>query len=936
MPSLGDNPIELILNTALYLDDESLSSLSQTCHELHNTLTNTLYARHDENPALLTSVFHSGNTGAVGHLLTAGANPNLVMMSNRSQPPMHLFSLSSNLANGGYSHHDQQDNLVLHEEPVVPSARFYWSLVHAAASMGRNDMIELLLKHGAEIDALSYGYCKCAIPTGQQQFPTGTNDAWPLWTPLHTAICHGHESTARLLLSRGASINVSPKLLNDGRSYVTALHTACQLEDASIARFLISQGHQTDLDVQDHWDYTPMTYAYYANRWDTIELLVNAGASINVPLGYTSLIQHACNSCRFYEALRFTNLGMGTDLAKSFPEDQNDADAVSAMLFACCERMPVKGELFKREEFQEQFRIHIIGALIKAGADLEIRGRIMPATADERHHVGTPLIAACKRNLSKIANILLGAGANIDAKDTLGHTALVTVCAREAQHDPNLAREKLRIVKALLSHTPRRYDDIYQALLHALIFHSEAEIAELLIDHAEPGILDNKDSFKLIEHALRKNSSEMFDLLVRKGIRELTSEELDSIIDKVMPFNAEITFQCLSKLQQAHGPLRNPQRLSHCIRKGYSVWAKLMIEAQMPLNTESIMVEACAAGNFDIVELLLRKGADPNKPSGPDFPLHKAIVEDKLSVIDLLLEYGVNVHSYPGGQEPGALNFAITRGLDRVVERICTHVKYQATQEQRTAYLETAIGTNTAHAQYGRILCSVLRDTNPNVVLPIAEVTPLHLAVARTRRLAIVLLIKNGANIHLCLGPDNCSSQSPKNSAFWGKTPLEWAIDNSPVACLRALIVDPFEAAPYTRSFWPRTSDVPRIRYIRAACRRNEPEAMALLLREIHPITCDEEGNSFLSIFCQTIDEFGPLINPHCPVKVTADNAVRCVVLILYTGADPHKKNNQGVSAMDHLRRMMSYDGPSTFHQEICKEWNDKLFSNDEGVHEKD
>ncbi|KAI1802632.1 ankyrin [Daldinia bambusicola] len=936
MLSLGDTPLELVLCTAGYLDDGSLSSLSRTCHQLHDKLTNTLYVRHKDNAALLTSILYSGNLGAVGRLLDAGIDPNLVMVSKHTNPPMHLFGLPSRLAHGGHSHHDQQDNLVLHDEPVIPAAKFHWTLLHMAAGMGRDDMVQLLLKHGAEIDALSRGYCKCAIPTGQQQSPTeqqqlpsGNNDAWPLLTPLHTAICHGHESTVRLLLSRGASIHVSPKLLEDGRSCLTALHTACQLNDVSIVRFLINQGYQTDLDVQDHLGYTPMSYAYHANRWDTIELLMYAGASVNVPLGSTSLIQHACNSCRFYEALRFLNSGI--DLTKSFSEGPDAVDPISAMLFACCEKMPVKGESFKRESFQEQFRIHVVGALIKAGADLEIRGQITPATTAVSHRDTTPLIAACKRNFDKIVKILLDAGANIDAKDILGNTALMTVCS---EHDPNFDGEKLRIVKTLLAHDPQRYDDIYQALLYALSCPLGTEIVELLIDRAELGALDNEDSFKLIERSLRRGSSEKFNLLMRKGIRELTSEEINSIIDLVMPLDAKVTFECLAKFPQAYGPLRDPQRILHCVRQGYSVWAKLFIEVQMPPNSELIMVEACKAGNSSVVKLLLQKGADPNKPSGPDFPLQKAIERGNFLAFSLLLDYGADVHTYPGGQQPGALAFAITRGLDAIVEKICTHAKYQPTQEQRTAYLEAAVGTSTSNGQYGRILCSVLRKTDPNVVLPVAGVTPLHLAIARTRQIAIVVLVTNGADPHMCLGPHNCS-KSPKNSAFWGKTPLEWAIENSHIAYLEALIVNPFEASAFARKFWPQTPEVPRIRYIQAACRRNEPKVMALLLREIHPSTCDEEGNSFLSIFCKTIDDIGPLMDPQCPVKIFANNAAKCAVLILYTGADPSKRNNEGVSALDHLRRMMTYDGPSSFHQEICKEFNNKLILDDEGVHER-
>ncbi|KAI0799026.1 hypothetical protein GGR55DRAFT_523538 [Xylaria sp. FL0064] len=92
-----------------------------------------------------------------------------------------------------------------------------------------------------DINALSRYFCACAVP------PDRT--IAPLWTPLHTSICHGHESTTRLLLSRGASTNVTTRFLGKHKEHrrFTALHTACLADHLDAARALVDGGYQTDV-----------------------------------------------------------------------------------------------------------------------------------------------------------------------------------------------------------------------------------------------------------------------------------------------------------------------------------------------------------------------------------------------------------------------------------------------------------------------------------------------------------------------------------------------------------------------------------------------------------------------------------------------------------------------------------------------------------------
>ena len=86
--------------------------------------------------------------------------------------------------------------------------------LHAAARRGRVDVMELLLAHGARIDA---------------------RDRWG-WTPLAAAVQSDEMEAAKLLIAKGADINAQN---NDGW---TALNLAALLGNSEIVKFLLDNG----------------------------------------------------------------------------------------------------------------------------------------------------------------------------------------------------------------------------------------------------------------------------------------------------------------------------------------------------------------------------------------------------------------------------------------------------------------------------------------------------------------------------------------------------------------------------------------------------------------------------------------------------------------------------------------------------------------------
>jgi len=94
-----------------------------------------------------------------------------------------------------------------------------YTSLHIAAEKGHESVARFLLDRGASINAT----------------------AMDNWTPLHFAALNGHESIARLLLDRGASINATAKYNS------TPLHIAALNGHESVAQLLLERGADTTI-----------------------------------------------------------------------------------------------------------------------------------------------------------------------------------------------------------------------------------------------------------------------------------------------------------------------------------------------------------------------------------------------------------------------------------------------------------------------------------------------------------------------------------------------------------------------------------------------------------------------------------------------------------------------------------------------------------------
>ncbi|KAH7014601.1 uncharacterized protein B0I36DRAFT_369539 [Microdochium trichocladiopsis] len=115
----------------------------------------------------------------------------------------------------------------------------WWSALHLAVACRHEDVVRLLVRHGARIDASYRGLCRCIPGADPSPDPPTVTDrvSWLLggcWTALHLALCLQHEDMALLLLSLGAATAVSLTVPNH-----TALDSAVVTNSRKVLRELL-------------------------------------------------------------------------------------------------------------------------------------------------------------------------------------------------------------------------------------------------------------------------------------------------------------------------------------------------------------------------------------------------------------------------------------------------------------------------------------------------------------------------------------------------------------------------------------------------------------------------------------------------------------------------------------------------------------------------
>lgn len=195
-----------------------------------------------------------------------------------------------------------------------------------AASLGLDDMVRCLLDHGADTEYACMYLCGCSASLLDVPFDFPScpyfMDHWEInddsfWTPLHYAICNGHEATTKLLIARGASVQRLTSLGQGwGSKNVTALHVATRWGREGIIHHLLDND-LVDINASNYNGATALHIAYVAENFSLVDKYLELGADINlefkgragVPKRGWNIFAMACGEDRLDKALQYLQRG---------------------------------------------------------------------------------------------------------------------------------------------------------------------------------------------------------------------------------------------------------------------------------------------------------------------------------------------------------------------------------------------------------------------------------------------------------------------------------------------------------------------------------------------------------------------------------------------------------------------------------------------------
>lgn len=378
-----------------YESDTGLNSLHQAAEYGHEELIEYLL----DNGADVDAKCYQGEAAlhlAVNHrhlkivktLINKGANINLRASTTGNTPLNNLvgradclIDIVKVLLENGASVNERDD-------------RWNQTPLHFASINGNREVVELLLEHNAEVNALR-------------------ND---LMSPLMCAASNGHQYIVELLLDKGAKTN----FVDADNS--TVLHHAAISGQNNVIKSLIAKGVQIDCKNKD--SHTPLHIAAHYGNLNAVLTLLEVGADVNsatdtgiTPLHLSAVAGHQ----EVTEALIKWGANVNAeDIEKITPLNEAinstcSGDLIQLLISKGADvNTKTKGNTTPLHRACFQGYVDVVKCLIKNHADISLR------TSDGF----TPLLAAAQSNHLLITEILLDHGAEIEAAQVDGLTSL--------------------------------------------------------------------------------------------------------------------------------------------------------------------------------------------------------------------------------------------------------------------------------------------------------------------------------------------------------------------------------------------------------------------------------------------------------------------------------------------------------------------------------
>ena len=444
----------------------------------------------------------------------------------------------------------------------------------------------------------------------------------------------------------------SPPLCLDGQ-----LLRACGRGDAGEVESLLDQGVSIEgvASIPSHDPGqprlvpTPLTHSCGAGRRDIVELLLARGAD---PAACNSIKNSPLMCAAFQGHEPIVSLLLGREQVRRTINHCADSGA-TALILACA-----------KPDFQNVGIVHL---LIDHGAEVNARDSLRQLTS---------LLWAQERRCKPVVAALLSRGADLEARDNYGRTALIrTVLDSTRRKEAEAGLDDGDFVNFLLDNGAEidAKDASQSTALSLACYFGKIELAALLLRRGADVEIQDFQCYSPLMRACQLGLVDVAAFLLRQGANPLAksgNEKMATALSLASYFGHEPIVRLLLSPDHNHSIDVNVQSHGGCTplylacQQGWPVVAALLIdcggadlEARSTTQLTPLMI-ACVNQHEQVVAVLLARGADSKACGGPRAltPLHLVCVSSPPSpkqqqgssgviIVKALIESGANVHA---------------------------------------------------------------------------------------------------------------------------------------------------------------------------------------------------------------------------------------------------------------------------------------------------
>ncbi|KAF4948157.1 hypothetical protein FGADI_9852 [Fusarium gaditjirri] len=389
-----------------------------------------------------------------------------------------------------------------------------------------------------------------------------------------------------------------------------ALRWAIMKEHVQLVRQLIEQGADFAQQDADGWD-SLYSAAAWSSPQEILEILINAGANMEArcsgEYGFTALHRAICSS---------NSVGVQTLVSRGAAIDSRTTD----------NRLPL--HLAANYGFVKGVQI-----LLDAGADIE--SRVDGETA---------LLQAAYNGRSDAMRELIDLGANLQATDNYGRTALHLAAMK------NSAISTAQILLDIGFDIEARDEDGKTPLATAVVYNA-IEMAKFFLENGANMDTIADDGETLLLKAVWGNFPQMVQLLLEKGADTETRDmnNRTALLDAAHSGKFELVRALVDHGADVKATREGATGIHEATYAHSKVLIRFFVENGVPIDArtqpggETALINAASDGNAEIVSLLIRQGADTNAVDSDGMgPLHFAARLGHKRIVEILLENAAN------------------------------------------------------------------------------------------------------------------------------------------------------------------------------------------------------------------------------------------------------------------------------------------------------